>query len=293
MIFLILSIVLTSWLTLSFKIVERFHVNTFQSVVFNYVACVVTGSFVNGSFPISTSSVHEDWFKWSLIMGLTFITLFNLIGFTTQKLGVAVVSVANKLSLVVPFVFSIYLYNEQTTWLKIVGIIIALAAVLFTCWPAPHTGDDTKSKRNALLLLLPVVIFFGSGLLDTMIKYVQNSFLDEHNKDTYLITSFSVAALLGLIAMIVMIVRGKMKFEPKAIAAGFMIGVPNYFSIWCLVRVLKDYTGNSSAIIPINNMGVVLFSTVAAWILFKEQLTKTNWLGIALSVAAIALIAFG
>jgi uncharacterized membrane protein len=72
-----------------------------------------------------------------------------------------------------------------------------------------------------------------------------------------------------------------------------MIGIPNYFSIWCLVQVLKDYQGNSSAILPINNMGIVLFSTVAAWIFFRERLSKLNWLGIILSIAAIAFIAFG
>ncbi|MFT3844602.1 MAG: EamA family transporter [Lacibacter sp.] len=293
MIFLILSIVLTSWLTLSFKIVEKFGINTFQSIVFNYIACVITGSFVNGSFPIRAASVNENWFVWSLVMGFTFITLFNVIGFTAQKLGVSVASVANKLSLVIPFIFSIYLYSEKVTALKIAGIIIALAAVVLTCWPNVNHTEPSGKKAKPFLFLLPVVLFFGSGLLDTMIKYVETSFLNDTNKDAYLIASFGIAALFGLAAMLIMIATGKMKFEPKAIAAGFMIGVPNYFSIWCLVRVLKDYTGNSSAIIPINNMAVVLFSTIVAWILFKEHLTKTNWLGIALSVAAIALIAFG
>jgi uncharacterized membrane protein len=57
--------------------------------------------------------------------------------------------------------------------------------------------------------------------------------------------------------------------------------------------VLKANAGNSSAIIPINNMGIVLFSTVAGYLMFKEKLTKLNWLGIVISIAAIALIAYG
>jgi multidrug transporter EmrE-like cation transporter len=40
-------------------------------------------------------------------------------------------------------------------------------------------------------------------------------------------------------------------------------------------------------------MGIVLFSTVAAYLMFKEKLTKLNWMGIVLSIAAIALIAYG
>jgi multidrug transporter EmrE-like cation transporter len=40
-------------------------------------------------------------------------------------------------------------------------------------------------------------------------------------------------------------------------------------------------------------MGIVLFSTVAGYLMFKEKLTKLNWLGIVISIAAIALIAYG
>jgi uncharacterized membrane protein len=56
---------------------------------------------------------------------------------------------------------------------------------------------------------------------------------------------------------------------------------------------LKQYQGSSSAIIPINNMGIVLLSSVLAAIIFKERLSVINWLGILLSLGAIALIAFG
>ncbi len=293
MLFLIGSIVLSSWLTLSFKLLERFGINTFQAIVFNYITCVVTGSFVNGAFPIDESTVQESWFKWSLVMGTIFISLFNVIAFTAQKMGVSVASVANKLSLVVPFIFSVYLYNEESTALKVIGIVIALAAVVLTCWPSANAMEPSGKKAKPFYFFLPIILFAGSGLLDTMIKYVEISFLSESNQDAYLITAFAVAAVLGVIALLFLFNTGKMKFDKRAIAAGIIIGVPNYFSIWCLLKVLKDYAGNSSAIIPINNMGIVLFSTVAAFLLFREKLSMLNWLGILLSIAAIALIAFG
>ena len=40
-------------------------------------------------------------------------------------------------------------------------------------------------------------------------------------------------------------------------------------------------------------MGIVLFSSVVAWVLFKERLSVINWLGIILSIVAIYFIAFG
>jgi len=37
----------------------------------------------------------------------------------------------------------------------------------------------------------------------------------------------------------------------------------------------------------------VLFSALVAWVAFKERLSLLNWIGIILSLGAIALIAFG
>ena len=291
MLYLIGSIIFSSWLTLSFKVVEKFGINNLQVIVFNYVTCVITGSIVNGNFPINRSTWSEKWFPWALVMGTIFILLFNIVAVTTQKSGVAVASVAYKLSLVIPFLFSLYLYNEENTVLKTVGIITALAAVVLTCYK-PSTSSVPNSSRF-LIWLLPAILFIGSGLLDTMIKYVEQSFLTGANNDYYLITAFLAAATVGVITLAILVAKKKQTLSWKAVVGGIAIGVPNYFSIWCLMRVLKIYGSNSSAIIPINNMGIVLFSAVIAFIFFREKLSLLNWTGIALSLGAIALIAFG
>jgi drug/metabolite transporter (DMT)-like permease len=293
LIYLIGSILLTSYLTLSFKVVERFRIPVFQAIVFNYLTCVVTGSLVNGSFPINGASLGEPWLMWAGIMGCLFISLFNIIGITAQKMGVAVASVANKLSLVIPFVFSLYLYNETATWIKLAGIVLALVAVVFTCLPSKSLQTAAEKKAGGALLLLPVVLFLGSGLLDTLVKFVEDRYLSPANSDAYLIASFGTAGLIGSLVLAAGLATGRMRFEPRSIVAGILIGIPNYFSIWCLVRVLNASPGRSSSIIPINNMGIVLFSSLVAWLLFRERLSRVNWLGILLAVGAIALIAFG
>ena len=64
MIYLIGSIVLTSYLLLSFKVIERFRIPAFQAIVFNYITCVVTGSLVNGSFPATAENLQQPWALW-------------------------------------------------------------------------------------------------------------------------------------------------------------------------------------------------------------------------------------
>ncbi len=290
MLLLIGSIVLTSYLTLSFKVTERLRINTFQAIVFNYLTCVVTGSLFNGYFPVTAAAVRQPWFAWAVLMGWVFIVTFNIVAFTTQQLGVSVASVANKLSLVIPFIFSVLLYNEPLTAFKLAGIALALVAVYLT---VKKEDNLQTAKPGSWMMLLPLLLFTGSGLLDTMIKYTEQRFLNGANNNDFLITAFASAGTLGLIILCILVVTGRQKLDYKAMLAGAAIGIPNYFSIWCLMLVLKQYAGNSSAIIPINNMGIVLFSAVAAWLLFKEKLSVINWLGILLSAVAIALIAFG
>lgn len=290
MFLLIVSIILNSYLTLSFKVIEKYHISPFQAIVFNYLACVITGSLFNGYFPVNAAAIQQPWFKWALLMGASFISIFNIVGFTTQKAGVAIASVANKLSLVIPFLFSIYLYSEKATGLKILGIVIALVAVWLTM---KRDAGETNKPANKWVMILPVVLFFASGLLDTMIKYVEQNFLNASNQNDYLISAFASAAAIGISLLLLLVLMGKIKFDYRAIIAGFAIGIPNYFSIWSLVAVLKKNAGNSTAIIPINNMGIVLFSAVMAFILFREKLSVVNRLGIVLALVAIALIAFG
>jgi len=298
MLYLAGCILITAYLTISFKLAERWQVNAFQAIVFNYITCVITGSLFNGRFPLNAVTVHEPWFKWAVLMGATFIFLFNIVAFTSRRIGVAITAVAYKLSLVIPFLFSIWLYGEKITLLRIVGIVIALAGVYLTIKPASAKASAGKPATerpvfNKWLLIWPVVLFAGSGLLDTMIKYVEQQYLNAANRNDFLVMAFIFAAAFGVVLLAFELLSGRQTFNFRSVLAGIAIGLPNYFSIWFMVAALKQYPGNSSAIIPIINMGIVLSGTLAAMLLFRERLSPINYIGIILSLGAIALIAFG
>jgi drug/metabolite transporter (DMT)-like permease len=293
MIYLLGSIVLTSYLTLSFKYCERHGVSIFQAIVFNYITCVITGSIVNGAFPINANTVQTHWFKWACLMGLMFISIFNVVGMTAQKISVAVASVANKLSLIIPVVLSVYLYQETVAGWKLVGVVLALLAVALTCYPEKLSKQDLGKPVQKWVYLLPVILFLGSGFLDALINHVQQTYVTDENYNAYLISGFFSAATIGTCILLFQYATKQLQFAWKHLIAGVLIGIPNYFSIWCLVRFLKQSPWESSASFPVNNMGIVLFSSVVAWLLFKERLSKINWLGVALSLLAIYLIAFG
>ncbi len=292
MIYLFGSILLTSYLTLAFKACERYAIPVFPAIVFNYIICVITGSIVNGAFPINSAVIDTPWFLWACIMGVLFVSIFNIIGITAQKIGVAVASVANKLSLIIPVIISVYLYNETVAGWKLVGVVIALIAVILTCYPKKSLNEKSTVSQQ-LKYFLPFILFVGSGLLDSLINHVQQKYVNEENGNAFLISGFLSAAIIGSCILVFQYITKKRIFEWKHLFAGILIGVPNYFSIWCLIHFLKQSPWESSASIPMNNMGIVLFSTLAAAILFKEKLSLVNWIGVGLSAVAIYFIAFG
>jgi uncharacterized membrane protein len=54
---------------------------------------------------------------------------------------------------------------------------------------------------------------------------------------------------------------------------------------------LRSEGFESSTIFTINNVAIVLLSTLLGIILFKERLLPKNWIGIALAVISIILVA--
>lgn len=290
MLFLALAILLNLYVSLSLKVFERLRIDTLQAIVVNYCVCVVTGSIFMGHFPLSVASVNEPWFGWAVLMGFSFISIFNLMAYCTRTEGVTTTTIANKLSLVIPVGFALWLYGESMSWTKAIGILLAI--------PAVYLSTNRSAKQVVgRLYFLPLVLFLFSGLLDTLVNYVATRFFstgnpagDAANQSAYLVHSFGVAALVGLMVAGISIVLGKRTFSWRNVVAGIVLGVPNYFSIYFLIRLLQSGYLPGSVAIPATNIGVVLFATIAGFLFFGEKASRNRLAGILLSLIAIILI---
>lgn len=286
MIYFILVIVLNTLLSVLFKIFPKYNIDTFQAIVFNYITCVITGTWYLGAMPFTTTQMHAAWLPYAIIMGIAFISVFNLIGYCTKTIGITATTISNKLSLIIPVIISIIAYNETSTTLRIIGILLAIPAVYFS-----SKKTEKADKQNSWKLI--TLLFLLSGLLDSFVKFVETTFLN-HTEDQayYTIYVFSTAAIIGMGILIQNLIRKKTKFEFKNVIAGCILGIPNYFSIYFFIKLLNSHIMNSSAIIPIANIGVVVCAAIAALFLFKERMNKVNTIGLLLGIAAILLIAF-
>ncbi len=287
MIYVFGSILCGAYLILFFKVIERLGIPNLQAIIVNYMACVACGLLFNkASMPMS-GLVNMDWFYWALVLGLCFIVGFNLIGYTVQKAGVTPASVASKLSMIVSVPITIWLFNDSITAYKIVGLLFAVMAVVFS---SIKEGDSWEQATKHLVL--PGIVLAISGIIEIIISYNQKNGLAPEYFAQFLTISFGFAAMLGWIYFIYIKLRTKVTFHPKAWLTGVLLGVPNYFSLYFFLEAFNTSGWPASVLLPVCNIGVLLTSTILGWVLFKDKLSTINIVGLGLSLVAIYLLAF-
>ncbi|HET8886207.1 MAG TPA: EamA family transporter [Salinimicrobium sp.] len=285
MIYLLLSILSSSVIFVIFKLYSRYNVNTLQAIIINYFIAFTVGLAIDEQ-PLNLTRIPtESWFLGTVILGFLFISVFYLAAITTQRSGLSVVSVATKMSVAIPVFFGIVLYNESTGVLKILGIILALVAVYLTS--VKRKDGLTVQKKN---IVFPLLVFLGSGIIDTTIKYLETTYVAEVDVALFTSSIFAISGIIGIGILIFQFFKKTLKLTFRNVLGGIALGIPNYFSIYFLVMALRSNGVESSTIFPINNVAIVMVSTLLGILLFKEKLLPKNWIGILLAIISILLI---
>ncbi len=255
----------------------------------NYFVAAFLG-FQIASQPFNVSFIfQQNWLLFTIILGMLFVSLFYLISVTTVVFGVSVASVANKMSIVIPVSLAVYLYNESLSAVQIVGIVLAMIAVVMVSYKKSDESVKITAKWH---YLLPLILFIGCGSIDALINYLQKTFTSDAISNEYLLsTAFMFAAIGGAFSLLSLLIMKKTTLHTKSILVGLLLGVPNFFSMFLVMKSLESNFLNASTFFPVNNMSIVVLGTVVSILVFKEKLNKLNTFGIFLSVLAIVLIA--
>ncbi len=293
MIYLLLCILSSAAVLVTFKFAERLKVNTFSAILVNYITACLAGFFLaNGDAkPLLNLSIGTVIFM--LILGAMFISVFRLIGLSTQRAGVAVTSVAAKMSVILPILFSVWIdANDSLNTIKIVGIVLALVSVLLT------TYKKEKLTHGSAGLYLPLIIFIGIGIIDSSVKYAQTTFVTNELNPIFNSAVFAIAGTIGFAILLFNKPAANNLKHIKTWILGVVLGLVNFGSMYFMIAALNHtdaLTGKQmqgSILFGINNIGVVVASVFLGLMLFKEHPTRTNWAGILLSVLSIVILAY-
>lgn len=266
----------------------RFEIKQFPAIVVNYITTVIVGTIVLGRFPIDSDAIQSDYFPYGIALGFLFISGFYLLAKTVEYFGVTITSIAQKMSLIMPIIFALLVFNESISTIKWIGIALALLAIVLINFP----GKKSLQKANYFLShwYIIVLTFVVSGFIDVMLYYVERSNISQNADIGFVVTLFSMAAVLGSIILIIGLLTKKMEFRWKELIGGVVLGVPNFFSIYGLLLLInKGYDGN--VIFPVLNVSIIATAAIVGAVFFHEKLNRFQWIGFVVGILCIVFIA--
>lgn len=289
MFYLLLTILANVAIFMAFRSFNKFDIKTFPAIITNYGVCVITGTLYTGFSQVSTEAdTSAPWFYSAMALGVVFVSTFYLMAKTTQERGVSVATVASKMSLAIPVVFSLFILklgtNNLDAW-NYLGIVLAFVAIILV---SRKKGTNLQEKQPMTLkyIALPLGVFLLGGVIDTSLNYVNHHYISEATEAVFPIFIFGFAFIFGIIFAIIK----KVKFRAKDILGGIYLGIPNYFSIYLQLKALSAFDNNGAILYPSLNIGIIVVSTLAAILFFKEKLSRINMIGVSLAVVVIFLL---
>jgi hypothetical protein len=298
MLFFILSVFFTVALYLIMRSYPQYRVNSFHAIVFNYYACVLTGLVLT---PDLSAFQQVDYGSTGVLLtfalGALFVGVFLMIGLTAQKVSVNAASLAGNMSLVIPVLFGLFVFknnNKEFTVLNYAGLIVALVALALGAVRNKQTPDKNNAGKrvNTLIVLLPILAFLSSGTNNTLINHLSSRYFAPGQTTVFMIIACLGSVVIGTSILLFKVIVQKEILTLRSLVGGFLLGVPNFLSLYFLLLALGSFGNSAAFVFPIYNILTMLVSAFAAFLFYCEKLGNLNRLGLALAVLAIVLISY-
>jgi len=282
MIYILLSVLSATLIIITFKLFHRFKIDTLQAIVINYIVASGVGFLtIAGEFDFA-SIPSKPWIYMAMIIGLMLILAFYLFGLSAQYAGVTITAISSRMSVVIPVVLGFLVFNDDINILKITGIFIALIAFYLTF------KKDTRIDFTSRYYYLPILLLLAVGANHALMKYAEHFYIGE-DFILFMATAFLFALILGILVHLLRSTKTGFRFQLKSIAGGIVLGLLNWVASFNFLQSLHFY--QISVFVPIYNVCVVVLSTLAGVMLFKERLRPINWVGVIIAIAAIIMLA--
>lgn len=283
--FLLLSVLCSVLVSVLLKLAQRRGVAMPPLLFWNYVAATALCWLLLDPPLDALRDAHTPW-PALLLLALLLPTIFLAMAASVKSAGIVRTDVAQRLSLVLSLLAAFLWFGELFDAVKLAGLVLGLLAIPLIV-ARPRAGD-AQASGNAWLL--PLVVLAGYASVDILLKQIARA-------GTPFAASLFVAFVGALIIMLAVQawrgVRGRGGFGRDALIAGLLVGASNFANILLYVKAHRALPDHPAVVFATMNLGVVVLGTLVGRFGFREKLLGYNWLGIALAVLAVGVIAAG
>ena len=199
--------------------------------------------------------------------------------------------VITSFSLLVAALSGVAFFDERLSWAQIIGIVFMLGSFVLA------VGVDKQGKKaNFKWLVLCMAAFALTGGIGVMQKVHQSSpHRDELN--AFLVVAFFAGTLLCALFVALLKARETKTSSQLRAAPGRLWVVPGLMLIsgGCVAinnkfNLYLSGVMDSAVFFPVFNGGLLVATTLAALVIFKERLTKRQWLGVVLGITSVVFL---
>lgn len=280
MIYLLFSVICSVTVGVLLKLAKRYQINITQAITWNYLFAILLSliCFKPNFNGLSLNSITPIYY----LLGLLLPTLFFALGLSVRKAGLARTDIAQRLSLLISLSAAYLLFNESFDRYKEVAVVFGFLAIIFTMY---RKSDRMTSKKSWFYLLL---VFLGFGAVDILFKMVSQITVIPYTTSLFII--YTIAFLIALLYLCYLLMTKKTKLQLINFFCGCILGIFNFGNILFYLEAHRSMSNNPSTVFAAMNMGVIVAGTLIGVFIFKEKLTKWNYAGLVLAIAAIVLI---
>lgn len=276
--------------TLNSTVIKKFS-NRKPSRAFNAVS-VATLSLVAGIVLLVWGGFGEIS-TFSLLFGIAFGTVvfvngfFTVLAFASGPWSYTFLIIC--LSMLLPTFSGAVFWHEHITLQQYIGMVLVVL-----CFILSVEKDKDEKKANLKWIIFTVIAYLTSGSVGIMQKIHQTSvYADELN--AFLIVSFLAGALLSGISAIIFTVKDGFedhKVTPKELTSAFVMFIITGITTATMHRLNLYLLGimDAAVFFPIMNGVPIILTSLIAFLVFKEKLTKKQWIGLSVGVVAVVLL---
>lgn len=262
------------------KIAKSRGFDVLQMIAWNYAIASILCFFWFKPDLLHISISQTPWWLIALLGGVL-PTIFLFLAKSLETAGILKTEIAQRLSVVLSLAAAYFLFNEQFSQLKLIGIGLGLAAVILIVFS--RSGGKASNQNNQSIVYL-LCVWVGYALVDVLLKYTTSLGLQ-------FAVSLNLMFIFAFVLCIIYLSVKKTAWTRQNLLAGLSLGVLNFANIALYVKahiLLKD----SPAIVFAGmNILVVVFGIVAGVLIFKERLNWLLILGLSLGLAGVLCLA--
>lgn len=281
MFYLIVSIICSVTVGVLFKWFRKN--NSFNSkavITTNYVVAFILCYFCfSHQFEDFTAKLPIVLF---VILGVLLPLVFLLLAQSIKYMGIVKTDAAQRMSLFIPLIASWLFFGENFTFYKVLAFGIAFLALLCIL-SKPSTNESSN-------WIYPGLVLLGFGIIDILFKQIalQTNF----PFTTSLLIIFSIAFFVMIGVIVYEIVYLKNKIALQNMYWGTFVGIFNFGNIYFYLKAHQSFAQNPSTVFVGMNLGVIVLGSFIGVFVFKEKLSRKNYIGLLLAIIAIMCIAY-